>query len=443
MVAPGWQDPTSGGISRVNLHLTTRTPVWHSHFMRCDQAMSGLHAAVAAFRNREHDSLTASARGEELRELRAVIDALEIEFSFSARRFQAEGGHLADGAAGAVSWLARNCNMTAAAAADRVCVGKQLQSLPEVAKTVGSGEIGYQSTAAVCHLYEQLGDRREALDESALVEHVRQMRVNDVRVLCHRLRHVVDPDGAERSADEDFERRWLKLSPLLDGMFTVDGVLDAVGGAAVKKALESLCTRQGDGDTRRHGQRMADAIVELAHHALDNGRLPATRGAKPHVSMTTTLEGLRGVAGSPAAELDAGVPIPARTFERMACDCTITRVLMADSMVIDVGRATRVIPPATRRALQARDRCCRWPGCDRPIGWTSAHHIEFWSRGGATALDNLLSLCHFHHRLVHEGGWQVVKVGGELRFIAPPPKDFVPWRARHPSPRGWEVGSAA
>jgi len=108
-------------------------------------------------------------------------------------------------------------------------------------------------------------------------------------------------------------------------------------------------------------------------------------------------------------------------------------VMFADSVPIDVGRATRAIHPATRRALRARDKQCRWPGCDRPINWTSPHHIEFWGRGGATNAPNLLSLCWFHHRLVHEGGWQVVKAGAEFRFIPPPQTSVLKeWRARGP-----------
>ncbi|HLZ95251.1 MAG TPA: HNH endonuclease signature motif containing protein, partial [Candidatus Dormibacteraeota bacterium] len=79
-----------------------------------------------------------------------------------------------------------------------------------------------------------------------------------------------------------------------------------------------------------------------------------------------------------------------------------------------------------------RDRHCRWPGCDRPASWATPHHIELWSRGGPTKLPNLVLLCHFHHRLVHEGGWQVVRAGEELRFIPPERPAFVPMRARGP-----------
>ncbi|HEY1421112.1 MAG TPA: HNH endonuclease signature motif containing protein, partial [Candidatus Dormibacteraeota bacterium] len=101
------------------------------------------------------------------------------------------------------------------------------------------------------------------------------------------------------------------------------------------------------------------------------------------------------------------------------CDCTISRVLLADSVVIDVGRATRVVSAPARRALRVRDQGCRWPGCSRAVNWSSPHHIVARSRGGDTNLSNLVLLCYHHHRLVHEGGWQVVRAGREFRFLPP------------------------
>jgi hypothetical protein len=102
-------------------------------------------------------------------------------------------------------------------------------------------------------------------------------------------------------------------------------------------------------------------------------------------------------------------------------------------MVIDVGRATRVVSAPMRRALRVRDKGCRWPGCDRQVSWTSPHHIVAWSKDGPSKLPNLVLLCFFHHRLVHEGGWQVVKVSREFRFI--PPDRVVMRRARGPGLR--------
>jgi hypothetical protein len=93
---------------------------------------------------------------------------------------------------------------------------------------------------------------------------------------------------------------------------------------------------------------------------------------------------------------------------------------MQDSVVIDVGRAQRVIAGPKRRALIARDKHCRWPGCERPASWCDGHHLEYWIRGGGLDLPNMVLLCQRHHWLVHEGGWQIVKTnGGELIPVAP------------------------
>src|SRR6266700_3852958 len=358
--------------------------------------MVALKAAVNAFKVRDQSPFTLTARGEELRELREVIDALEVEFSSSARAFQLQGGHLADGSPGVVSWLRQNCKMSGTSAADRVCVGKELESLPHTAESLATGRLWFQSAAAICHLYEQAAERREDLDE-----------------------------------EFNFSRRRLHISALSDGMQVIDAILDPVGGAAVKTALEALAT-SGTKDDRKHSQRMADALVEMAHHAMDEGKLPTKRGVRAHLNVSTTLEALQGLPGAGASELES-MPISQKTLERLCCDCTVSRVMFAESVPIDVGRATRAIHPATRRALRARDKHCRWPGCDRPINWTSPHHIEFWSRGGPTKPPNLLSLCWFHHRLVHEGGWQVVKAGDEYRFIPPQQRSVLKeWRARGP-----------
>src|SRR5438034_5356041 len=110
--------------------------------------MVGLKAALTAFRVRDQAAFTTKACGEELRELREVIDALEVEFSSSARAFQLQDGHLVDGCPGVVSWLRQNCKMSGSSAADRVCVGKELEALPHTADALATGRLGFQSAAA-------------------------------------------------------------------------------------------------------------------------------------------------------------------------------------------------------------------------------------------------------------------------------------------------------
>ena len=177
----------------------------------------------------------------------------------------------------------------------------------------------------------------------------------------------------------------------------------------------------------------ADGLVEMANNALDRGTLPQRGGQRPHLQVTTTLETLLQRCGAPAADLELSLPISAAAVARLACDCNVARLLLnADSQVIDVGRTTRKIPGSTRRALNVRDRGCRWPGCDRPASYTSGHHLKHWIRGGSTDLRNLVLLCHRHHWMVHEGGWQIVRTDDDRYVTVPPQMDMFRQPARGP-----------
>jgi hypothetical protein len=216
-------------------------------------------------------------------------------------------------------------------------------------------------------------------------------------------------------------------------------VLDAEGGAVLRTALEPLATRTGKGDDRKRHRRLADALVELAHHSLDSGLVPQRASQRAHLQVTASLETLLQRAGAPAADLEFSLPISAAGLERLACDCNVTRILLGqDSAVIDVGRSRRVVSGPARRALNARDRTCRWPGCDRTASWSAAHHVIHWIHGGTTDLDNLVLLCHRHHWMVHEGKWQLVKADDDKFLAIPPTMDMFSHMARGP-----DVGTAA
>ena len=207
-------------------------------------------------------------------------------------------------------------------------------------------------------------------------------------------------------------------------MYRLDGMLDSEGGAALVSAIQALAHPLGSADHRRPKQRRAEALVELAHQAMNAGTVRKRGGVRPHVAVTATAGALMGEVGAVPAQLHDGMPISTRTLQRLACDSTLCRVMKADSAVIDVGRATRSISGSQRRALNATYRTCCGPGCDRPVGMTSVHHVEFWASGGESNLRNLLPLSYFHHRLVHEGQWQVVKADDSIQWI-PPERDLI------------------
>jgi hypothetical protein len=389
--------------------------------------LSKLEAAIREFQARELDPSE-----DDPKRMRTLIDAMELEFSSMVRRAQKRGDHLVGGNITVGSWISRICGMSVPSAADRVCVGEQLETLPKVAAALSTGEIGYQSASVICHLREKLGEKGDHLDQEQWIGFAREYSVKDLNWLAAHTRYALDPDGFERDTEESYEERFLHISEM-NGMYHLSGVIDPEAGAALKSAVDALAKRLGKDDGRTPRQRRADALTEIVYKAMDEGKLPRRNGVRPHITVSTTVEGLKAEVGAAASELETGMPISSKTVQRLACDGTLCRVLKADSVVVDVGRATRAISPAQRRALKARYRGCCGPGCDRPINWTSPHHIEFWSLGGPSNLPNLLPLCYFHHRLVHEGGWQVIKAGEGVTFIRP--DRVIARRAREPGMR--------
>ena len=129
---------------------------------------------------------------------------------------------------------------------------------------------------------------------------------------------------------------------------------------------------------------------------------PADPRSRSRSASTTSRHGpVRAASTRPAS-----APSAPETARRLACDANVVRVVTGGaSEPLDVGRASRTVSPAQRRALTIRDRGCVFPGCDRPPGWCDGHHIVHWADGGPTDLANLALLCHHHHKAMHEGGW--------------------------------------
>jgi hypothetical protein len=359
----------------------------------------------------------------DLRELARARNLLDLKFSEMAAVFSATDQYDVEGSLSPIQWIRHECHMTSGAAGDRVAVGELVASVPLSIQAMASGEIGFPHLALIareaCALQESGSNK--TFDETPLLNKARDFSVGRFRNYCHHYRHSVDPQGYAAQEAEVVQARALSLTTGEGGILWIRGVLDPEGGAAVRTALEPLAKRNGKGDDRRLDRRLADGLVEMAHHALDGGTLPQRGAQRPHLQVTTTLETLLQRAGAPAADLELSLPISAAAVERLACDCNVTRILLdADSQVIDVGRTTRRIRGSTKRALNVRDKGCKWPGCDRPASYTSGHHLRHWIRGGPTDLPNLVLLCSRHHWMVHEGKWQIVRTEvGEFLVVAP------------------------
>ncbi len=135
-----------------------------------------------------------------------------------------------------------------------------------------------------------------------------------------------------------------------------------------------------------------------------------------------------GPDGAREAFLDDGTRVSAETFRRVSCDGALVAVTTGEGgAVLDVGRKTRVVPAAIRRALWTRDRGCRFPMCSNRR-FVDAHHVRHWAHGGRTSLDNLVLLCGFHHRLLHEGGLRMSLDAADAapRFFTPTGAEIAP-----------------
>ena len=361
--------------------------------------------------------VSGAALAERVVQLAFAADMINLELAKAAAAFADTNEYDEQGFDSPISWIKANCHMSGGAAGDRVCVGEQPERLGASRAALGTGEIGFAHFVLIARESAAMGER---LDEAKLLRKARKESVARFRNSCMHARHAADPDGVVKEEKQGVEARSLTLSTADDGAVLINCVLDKVGGAAVQTALEPLAKRAGKGDDRLRDRRLADALVDLAMHALDNG-VPSQR---THMQVTTSLETLLGLTGAPAAEMEFSLPISAKAVERLACDCSVTRILLdSDSMVIDVGRAKRVISGPQRKALAVRDRGCVWPGCDRPATWTSGHHLVHWIRNGPTDMPNLCLLCYRHHWMVHEGDWQIVRSDdGEILTI--PPTNF-------------------
>jgi hypothetical protein len=358
------------------------------------------------------------ALGEGLIQIReAGIDPLEAVFATGVRRFDKSGEYKADGALSLTAWLRWKCKLSGGAALERVEIARQLEKLPQTQVAFANGEVGYQHVVVLAHTAEHVGVAAVRQAEASLLQTAQTMDPGQFTTVAKNFEHRVDAAGALAEANRAYQRRYFHIGEPRDGIVRLDGVLDAEGGATLRTALQAFMKPVKD-DDRTYGQRNADALVELGRQRSGGKRDGA--GPRPQLIIRASLDTLAGTKGAPAGELEGGGTVPAETVQRYACDSAIIRITGQGELEHELNHATRTLPASTRRALEARDRHCVFPGCTRPLTWCDGHHLVWWTRGGATALPNLALLCRPHHRMVHEDGWRLVR-HHDGRFTAIPP----------------------
>jgi hypothetical protein len=419
----------------------------------------GLMHAIRSFVAAPAREVTPSELGDYLVRLRHGMDLLELDFAIGASKFALTDEYEAAGSVSPIDWIRHNCHMSSAAAAKAVTAGDQAGRLPASVGALDEGKIGFAHFSLLAGVARALSAKQFAaagddadldqgadrtsgnasdpanpadptaeatqigFDERPLLEMAREHSVGRFGMDCTHARHAYDATAVLREFVDNAERNRCEFTDCEGGFLAIRGYFDPVAAATLKTAVFPLAKRSGSRDTRRFERRLADALVEVAAHALDAGAVPGSGGTRTHLQLTASVETVMGLEGSPGGVLEHGGAIPAVTVQRLACDARVRRVLLGPgSAVIEVGRALRLPSVATRAALQARSGGCEWPKCDRPVAFTNAHHLVHWGQGGTTDVANLVLLCYRHHWMIHEGGWQLARnEKGHLLAIAPTP----------------------
>jgi Domain of unknown function (DUF222)/HNH endonuclease len=400
----------------------------------CDERVLRVAAAVDELVAEEFDAAAAPPQRDVLLALLEQRDRIDAEIVRRVGVFDRDGDWALEGALTPASWLRSRARLDGAEAAELVRTARLARDHAPTGEALRRGVV---RTRRVHQIAYAVKDRREAYDENPdlLLEPAAALPGDQFRTVMKHWREAADDALAHDEAFAQYERRHLHASATLGGMVRTDGLLDPEGGEVVLAALEAAEEPDSPDDPappRTSAQRRADALVAIARAYL---ALESPEG-RPRVTldavMTVPFPGTGPATdlGSLRHELEHVGPVPRWTVERLACDCSVGRVLMkGESEVLDLGRRVRLVSKAQRRALVHRDRHCAFPGCRRPPRRCDAHHIVTWLEGGATDLDNLVLLCRRHHVLCHEGGWRLTRLPDGTIEATPP--DGGP-----PKPRG-------
>jgi 5-methylcytosine-specific restriction protein A len=318
----------------------------------------------------------------------------------------------------------------------RTLLGEVLEpKLPATAMALGALEIDLAHAEVIESVLAtdaagRISVQQWAAAEVLFADWAREVNPRQLARHAHDHLEMLDQDGAPPGED-DPQVNELHLSKSRYGVGgRIKGQLDAVTFEVVARAIAAILKPAADED-KSLGQRQADALGEICAHALDEGRLPAQGGERPHVSVIMGLDALK--AGLRGVHLDFGGRIGPGEVRRLCCDAQVTPIVLgARSEPLDVGREQRCATLPQRRAIAVRDGGCAHPECDRPASWCEIHHIIHWVDGGETNLDNLVMLCWTHHRMMHRSGWIVRIRDGLAEFIPPKWIDYTQTPRRKP-----------
>jgi hypothetical protein len=281
------------------------------------------------------------------------------------------------------------------------------------------------------------GPNIEQLTEAAeqLVGEAAMLTLERLAGRARELRNQLDEGGIADREQHLRTQRFLKLTPLPDGMTRISGLLDPESAAIVIGAVDAVTAPRRGGprfldpdeklraetlhDGRTLGQLTLDALVDIVRVATlaDEKKVLGTKRVAVRVIVTAADLQRRAGAGRFEGQTEA---ISIDTIDRHICESGYVEALFnSDGQALDLGREQRLYTPRQRILLTLRDGGCRFPNCSRPPSWTEAHHINPWQHGGKTDVADGILFCRHHHMLIHNNGWFIERDGANYIAISP------------------------
>ncbi len=337
-------------------------------------------------------------------------------------------------------WLNWKCGFSLGAAREKVRVAHALEQLPKIAAAMAEGRLSYFKVREMTRV-------ADAASEDYLLNIALCGTATHVEETVRGYRRALDATELTREAVQQRDQSlWWHTEP--DGSMVIRGRLPAEVGALFVQALQAAQdslpipgaknvpagTFSDSEDVHRSRKRRVEALAMLAESFLATGSNDLAGADRHQIVVHVDAETFQHRCAG-RCELEQGPSIAADTARRLSCDASVVRILEdGQGEPLDVGRKTRTIPPAIRRALNSRDKGCRFPGCSFRR-YVDGHHVRHWADGGETKLSNLVTLCRFHHRLVHEGQVAVQSLDdGAFRFVRPSGEAF---ESAAPPSTGW------
>lgn len=341
-------------------------------------------------------------------------DRHEAQLCTALGEFDADRTWDVGGFASAIEWL-KDLGMHPRDGYELLKIARKLRRLPGTAAAWLDGSLTGGQVRIICGLVIDRHMRLFAQHEPEVLPYLADLSLDDTLTAMRLWRDRADAlDGGAAPADDPCSAT---LSKTMDDRGVLNASLDAEGYALWYEALRLADSGAYDMPTAlRHGEAMKD----IAEFFIKNQDIKTPRRHVPHLKViidgnTIGTDHLYGY------DETTGMTLPPETLERMMCDCVMHRVVLADGVVLDYGRAIKDPPPELAHAVAARDQGCRWKNCDRPVGWCDIHHVKQWIRDfGPTAIWNLVLLCDKHHNVLHRPGWlAVMHPNGDLEVTSP------------------------